>query len=303
MSILVVGSVALDSIHTKAASHVELLGGSATYGAVAASFSGPVNLVGVVGDDFPDEHVTYLRGRGIDLTGLQVVPGRTFRWAGRYHDDFNTRTTLSTELGVFETFSPDLPAAYRNAAYVLLANIGPALQARVLDQMERPRFVVADTMNLWIDIAKDDLLALLRRVDMLVLNDEEARQLTGEDNLIRAGHRMLELGPRVIALKKGEHGCLLFGRGGDYFTCGAFPLEEIHDPTGAGDTFVGALAGHIAKENPEEVTFDVLRRAVVHGTVMASFNVEAFSLERMRTLTPGEVAERAARFATMLGWR
>lgn len=302
MSLLVVGSVALDSIETAHASHAELLGGSATYAAVAASFSGPVGLVGVVGDDFPKEHIRFLEGRGIDLGGLRKVAGRTFRWSGRYHADMNQRTTLSTELGVFESFSPEIPESFRDAEFVLLANIGPALQARVLDQVRGSRFVIADTMNLWISIAREDLVALLKRVDMLVLNDEEARQLTGESSLIKAGRALLDFGPRAVAVKKGEHGCLLFGAGGDYFTCGAFPLEEIQDPTGAGDTFVGALAGHLAKENPPEVGFDALRRAVVHGSVMASYNVESFSLERLRSLSPGEVQEREAAFARMLGW-
>jgi len=299
MSVLVVGSIALDSIKTPHADHRDLLGGSATYGAVAASFYSPVNLVAIVGDDFPKAHIEYFQDRRIDLTGLQIVPGKTFRWAGEYHEDMNTRTTLSTELNVFEHFTPSLPAEYAGAEIVLLGNIGPDLQNHVLDQMQRPRFVIADTMNLWINIAREHLLRLLGRVDMLVLNDEEARQLTLEANLITAGRRLLDLGPKYIAVKKGEHGCLLFSREG-FFTCGAFPLEQIFDPTGAGDTFVGALAGYLAaNHNGGEITFELLRRAVAHGSVLASFNVEDFSLERLRKLTPGELAARYAQFRTM----
>jgi len=299
MSVLVVGSIALDSIKTPTADHRELLGGSATYGAVAASFFSPVNLVAIVGEDFPKAHIEYFQARKIDLTGLQIVPGKTFRWAGEYHEDMNTRTTLSTDLNVFEHFTPKLPPAYAGAEIVLLGNIGPDLQNHVLDQMKRPRFVIADTMNLWINIAKPELLRLLPRVDMLVLNDEEARQLTGEKNLITAGRKLRELGPKYIALKKGEHGCLLFGEN-EFFTCGAFPLESIFDPTGAGDTFVGALAGYLAANCTEgEITFQHLRRAVVHGSVLASFNVEDFSLERLRKVTPEELDGRYDHFRAM----
>jgi len=258
-----------------------------------------VRLIGIVGDDFPQAHTAYFQSRNIDLGGLQTVPGRTFRWCGEYHADFNNRTTLSTELGVFETFNPQLPEDYRTTPYVLLGNIGPDLQGHVLDQMERPKFIVADTMNLWINITNEALHKLLKRVDMLVLNDEEARQLTKEENLIRAGRALLELGPRFVAIKKGEHGCMLFGEGGAFFATGAYPLAEIHDPTGAGDSFVGALAGYVASKNPKGVTFDLLRAAVAHGSVMASFNVEAFSLERLRTLTNVQLAERFNQFKAM----
>jgi sugar/nucleoside kinase (ribokinase family) len=298
--VLVVGSIALDTIKTPTAEHRELLGGSATYGAVAASFFSPVNLVAIVGEDFPQANLDYFQSRNIDLTGLQIVPGKTFRWAGEYHEDMNTRTTISTDLNVFEHFTPTLPAAYAGAEIVLLGNIGPDLQNHVLDQMQRPRFVIADTMNLWINIAKEHLLRLLQRVDMLVLNDEEARQLTGEKNLITAGHKLRALGPKYIALKKGEHGCLLFGEN-EFFTCGAYPLESIFDPTGAGDSFVGALAGYLAANaKGGEITFDLLRRAVVHGSVLASFNVEQFSLERLRRVTPEELAARYDQFRVMM---
>jgi len=291
MSVLIVGSIALDDIKTPVAEHPNLLGGSASYSAVSASYFSPVNLVGIVGDDFPKEHIELLRGRGIDLEGLQIVPGKTFRWSGEYLLDMNTRETLSVALNVFENFSPDLPASYRATPIVLLANIAPDLQHHVLDQVEAPRFVIADTMDLWINIAKDSLIRLLGRVDMLILNDGEARQLTGETSLVKAGKAIQALGPKFVAVKKGEHGCLLFGGKGEFFSCPAFPLEELRDPTGAGDTFAGGLAGYLAKEDGP-VTFEKLRQAVVYGSVLASYNVEAFSLERLKTVDAAQIDER-----------
>jgi sugar/nucleoside kinase (ribokinase family) len=290
MSVLVVGSIALDTVKTPLAEHADLLGGSASYAAVSASFFTGVNLVGVVGDDFPKEHVDYFASRKVDLAGLQIVNGKTFRWSGEYHWDLNTRDTRSVELNVFEHFTPTLAPGYAGTPYVLLANIAPALQHHVLDQMEKPRFVIADTMDLWINIAKEELVALLSRVDMLILNDGEARQLTGLTSLIKAGRAIQALGPK--------YGCLLFAPDG-FFSCGAYPLEDIHDPTGAGDTFAGGLAGYLASQDKAAVTFDDLRQAVVYGSVMASFNVEAFSLERLRTLTQGEIAERYRMFKLM----
>lgn len=299
MSVLIVGSIALDTVKTPVEEHADLLGGSASYAAVGASFFTTVNLVGIVGDDFPRAHIDYFGSRKIDLAGLQTVPGKTFRWSGEYAWDLNTRQTLSVDLNVFENFTPKLPAAYAASPYVLLANIAPALQSHVLDQLTAPRFIIADTMDLWINIAKDDLLALLKRVDLLILNDSEARQLTGETSLVRAGARIRDLGPAYVAIKKGEHGCLLFADGGRFFSCGAYPLEDIHDPTGAGDTFAGGLAGYLASHADGEVTFDKLRRGVVHGSVLASFNVEAFSLERLRTLTAEEIGQRYEMFKLM----
>ncbi|MDD5349772.1 MAG: PfkB family carbohydrate kinase [Chthoniobacteraceae bacterium] len=291
MSVLVVGSIGLDTVKTPVAEHADLLGGSASYAAVSASFFSAVNLVGIVGEDFPKPHVAFFERRKIDLCGLQVAQGKTFRWSGEYHTDLNTRSTRSIELNVFEHFTPTLPADYNNTQYVLLANIAPSLQSHVLDQMTRPRFVIADTMDLWINIAKDDLLALLKRVDMLILNDGEARQFTGENSLIKAGKEIRKLGPKYVVIKKGEHGALLFGENA-FFSCGAYPLEEIHDPTGAGDTFAGGLAGYLASLNHPEITFAALRKAVAYGTVLASYNVEAFSLERMRTLTQADIERR-----------
>jgi sugar/nucleoside kinase (ribokinase family) len=298
MSVLVVGSIALDTVKTPVEEHADLLGGSASYAAVGASFFTPVNLVGVVGNDFPKPHIEFFASRRIDLEGLQVADGKTFRWSGEYMWDLNTRETRSVALNVFEHFTPVLPPSYTETAFVLLANIAPKLQSHVLDQMKRPRFVIADTMDLWINIALDDLRALLRRVDMLILNDGEARQFTGETSLIKAGARIRAMGPRYVAIKKGEHGCLLFGDN-QFFSCGAYPLEDIHDPTGAGDTFAGGLAGHLAANADGEIGFAHLRKAVVYGSVLASFNVEAFSLERLRTLTQNDIAERYTMFRLM----
>ncbi len=298
MSVLVVGSLALDTIKTPIEEHADLLGGSASYAAVAASFFAPVNLVGIVGDDFPREHLDLLASRRIDLAGLQIVPGKTFRWSGEYMWDLNTRETRSVELNVFENFTPQLPEAYRATPIVLLANIAPALQHHVLDQIAGPRFIIADTMDLWINIAKPELVSLLARVDMLILNDSEARQLTGETSLIRAGKAIQALGPKYVAVKKGEHGCLLFGPDNAFFSCPAYPLEDIHDPTGAGDTFAGGLAGALSAEGGE-VTFDMLRRAVVQGSVLASYNVEKFSLERLRTVVTADIEARYRLFRLM----
>ncbi len=298
MSVLVVGSIALDTIKTPIEEHADLLGGSASYASVAASFFDSVNLVGVVGDDFPKEHFELFKSRKIDTEGLQQVPGKTFRWSGEYMWDLNTRETRSVELNVFESFTPTLPESYRETPIVLLANIAPSLQHHVLDQVRNPKFIIADTMDLWINIAKDELLSLLKRIDMLILNDGEARQLTEETSLIRAARKIRAMGPNIVAIKKGEHGCLLFGKDA-FFSCPAYPLEDIHDPTGAGDTFAGGLAGYLSAEDGGEITFDRLRRAVVHGSVLASYNVEQFSLERLRTVTHDDINERYRLFKLM----
>ena len=297
MPVLIVGSIALDTVKTPVEEHADLLGGSASYSAVAASFFTDAQLVGIVGEDFPPAHVDYFKSRRIDLEGLQRVPGESFRWSGEYMTDMNVRETRSVALNVFEHFTPHLPESYRQTPYVLLANIAPSLQSHVLDQMARPRFVVADTMDLWITIAKADLMALLPRVDLLILNDSEAKMLTDETNLIKAAAMIRGYGPSHVAIKKGEHGCLLFGPGkGEFFSCPAFPLANLHDPTGAGDCFAGGLIGALARENQENITFDALKKAVVSGSVVASYNVEAFSLERLRSLQPGDITARYAEF-------
>jgi sugar/nucleoside kinase (ribokinase family) len=299
MSVLIVGSIALDDIKTPLAEEKDLLGGSASYGSVSASFFSPVNLVGIVGEDFPKEHIELFQKKEIDLAGLQIVPGKTFRWSGEYLWDLNTRETRSVELNVFETFNPTLPESYKSTPIVLLANIAPDLQHHVLDQVTSPKFTIADTMDLWINIAKPRLIELLARVDMLILNDGEARQLTEETSLIKAGKKLQAMGPKYVAVKKGEHGCLLFGGEGEFFSCPAYPLEDIHDPTGAGDTFAGGLAGYLAKNADGEVTFAHLRQAVVFGSVLASYNVEKFSLERLKTVDQEQIATRYDMFRKM----
>ena len=298
MSVLVVGSIALDTVKTPFEEHADLLGGSASYAALGASFFSPVNLVGIVGDDFPKAHIELLRARDIDLAGVQIVPGKTFRWSGEYMLDMNVRETRSVELNVFEHFTPVLPDAYKAASLVLLANIGPNLQNHVLDQVQSPRFVIADTMDLWINIARPELMRLIQRVDLLILNDSEARLLTQETSLVRAGAKIRALGPRYVVVKKGEHGALLFGPD-EFFSCGAYPLEDILDPTGAGDTFAGGVAGFLASTCRGDVHFGDLRKAIVWGSVLASFNVEAFSLERLRTLTQNNIDERSEMFRLM----
>jgi sugar/nucleoside kinase (ribokinase family) len=297
MSVLVVGSIALDTVKTPVEEHADLLGGSASYAALSASFFSPVRLVGVVGSDFPAAEFDFWKERHIDTDGVQRVEGKTFRWSGEYAWDLNTRETRSVALNVFEHFKPVLPASYRKSDFVLLANIAPALQIHVLDQMEKPRFVVADTMDLWIETTRADLDALIPRVDLLILNDSEARQMTKETSLIKAGRAIRRMGPPYVAIKKGEHGALLFGEN-DFFSCGAYPLEDIHDPTGAGDTFAGGIAGYLAG-NVKSVHFADLRKAMIYGSVLASFTVEAFSLERLRSLTMKDVEARYEIFKQM----
>ncbi len=289
MSVLVVGSTALDSITTPYRASPRLLGGSASHAAVAASFFGPVKLVGIVGEDFPSRYVRLYRRHGIDLEGLQVAAGKTFHWAGEYEVNLNNRRTLKTELGVFEAFSPDLPLPYRDIGFVLLANIAPALQHRVLDQMRRPKFVVADTMDLWLNVALPDLLRLLRRIDAFVLNDSEARQLTREDNVIAAAKKIHRLGPKYVIIKKGEHGAILSSPGG-MFISPAFPLGKIVDPTGAGDSFVGGLIGYLAsRRGPIESN---LKRGMIYGSVVASYCCEGFGLTRTTQVTRQEIDKR-----------
>jgi sugar/nucleoside kinase (ribokinase family) len=297
MALLVVGSIALDTVKTPVEEHGDLLGGSASYAATAASYFSPVNLVGIVGSDFPANEFEFWSSRKIDTAGVQRAKGKTFRWSGEYSWDLNNRETRSTELNVFEKFEPSLPESYRDTDFVLLANIAPALQMHVLKQMKNPRFVVADTMNLWIETTRKDLDALLPHVDLLILNDSEARQMVKQTSLIKAGRRIRELGPNYVAIKKGEHGALLFGEN-EFFSCGAYPLEDIHDPTGAGDTFAGGMAGYLAS-TVRKVTFTDLRKAMIYGSVLASFCVEAFSLGKLRDLTMDQINARYEAFKMM----
>ncbi len=289
MSVLIVGSTALDSIKTPKAENPRLLGGSASHAAVAASFFAPVKLVGVVGKDFPKRYLSLYRKHKIDLEGLQIADGKTFHWSGEYEVNMNNRQTLATELGVFETFSPKLPVSYQKSDFVLLANIAPSLQCHVLDQMRRPKFVVADTMDLWLNIALPDLLQLLKRVDGFVLNDSEARQLTGEDNIVAALKKIHKLGPKYVIVKKGEHGAILSSRNG-LFLSPAYPLHRVVDPTGAGDSFVGGMMGYLSTARGS--VDDNLRRAMVYGSVTASFCCEGFGLRFTTRITRKAIDER-----------
>jgi len=295
VSILVVGSVAYDTVETPFGRAERVLGGSASFFAVAASFFVPVNLVGVVGEDFGEEQLAAFRGRDIDLEGLERVPGKTFHWAGKYSFDLNARDTLFTELNVFEAFKPKIPARYRRSEHVFLGNIDPVLQRDVLDQVERPKLVACDTMNFWISGQPDELRRTLSRVDILLINDAEARQLSGEWNMVKAARAIRAMGPRVLVVKKGEHGVLMFTEAGS-FAAPAYPLEEVFDPTGAGDTFAGGFVGYLAAQDaggargPEDGA--ALRRAVIMGSTLASFCVEAFSLDRLVRLTRAEIDAR-----------
>ena len=289
MSVLIVGSTALDSIKTPKAENPRLLGGSASHAALAASFFSPVKLVGVVGNDFPKRYLQLYRRRGIDLEGLQILPGKTFHWSGEYELNMNNRRTLLTELGVFETFTPTLPESHRAAPFVLLANIAPSLQLHVLDQMRRPKFVVADTMDLWLNIALPDLMRLINRLDAFVLNDSEAHQLTEDDNLFNALRKIHKLGPKYVIIKKGSHGSILSGPQG-FFLCPAYPLHQVMDPTGAGDSFVGGVIGFLAaaKGSIEKN----LRRAMIYGSVVASFCCEDFGVRRTARLQRAQIEKR-----------
>jgi sugar/nucleoside kinase (ribokinase family) len=296
MSVLIVGSTALDSIKTPKSENPRLLGGSASHAAVAASFFSPVNLVGVVGDDFPRRYLQLYRRRGINLEGLQSVPGKTFHWSGEYEANMNNRRTLLTELGVFEQFTPTLPKSYQASPFVLLANIAPALQHHVLNQAPRPKFVVADTMDLWLNIALPDLLKLLKRIDAFVLNDSEAHQLTKQDNLFAAMRRIHQLGPAYVIIKKGSHGSVLSGPRG-IFLCPAYPLHKVVDPTGAGDSFVGAMMGYLAVAGGR--IDDHMRQAMIYGSVVACFCCEGFGLTRTSRLRRSEIETRAKRLRQM----
>jgi sugar/nucleoside kinase (ribokinase family) len=296
MSLLVVGSVALDSIEAPAGSASDVLGGAACYFSVASSHFGVVRVVAVVGSDFPPEHLEFLRSQGVDTDGIYQASGKTFRWRGRYHEFLNERDTLLTDLGVFEGFDPNLPAAYRDSKFVFLANIHPSLQLRVLEQARAPVFSAMDTMDFWIDGNPDELRQTLARVDGLVINDSEAHQLTGEGNLVRAAEAIRELGPRIVIIKRGEYGALLL-EGDAIFAAPAFPLREVQDPTGAGDSFAGGFMGSLARDGT--VDANTLRRAVIYGSVMASFCVERFGLDRFRGLQPGEIQERFEAFRSL----
>lgn len=293
MSILCVGSVALDSVETPFGSAERVLGGSAVFFSAAATLLSPVQLVGVVGDDYPLHGLDFLAERGADLSGIERAPGESFFWAGRYHFDLNTRDTLETRLGVFADFQPKIPEAFRRARFVFLGNIDPRLQLDVLEQVEDPEIVACDTMNYWITGSREPLLELLGRVTILMVNDEEVRQLAGRPNLLQAARWVQERGPEIVIVKKGEHGAILFADGWVFFVPG-FPLEEIFDPTGAGDAFAGGFMGYLARGGTLDGAH--LRRAMVYGSALGSFACEAFSVDRFRSLALAEVDARVAEF-------
>jgi sugar/nucleoside kinase (ribokinase family) len=295
LGLLVVGSVAFDSVETPFGSVKDALGGSAIYISVAASyFTAPIRLVAIVGGDFPRNHMDFLEERGIDLDGLQIVrEGKTFRWGGRYHYDLNMRDSMYTELNVFEKFNPVIPNGFKRSAYVCLGNIDPILQRQVLDRVNKPRLVVGDTMNYWIENKPRELAETLKVMDVIVVNESEARLLTHEPNLIKAAKRIIEMGPKIIIVKKGEHGALLVMED-TIFSAPAYPLENIYDPTGAGDAFAGGFVGWLAKT--DDLSPDNLKRAVIYGSTLASFCVEKFSVDGLKDLTYLQIQDRYRSF-------
>lgn len=295
MPILVVGSVALDAIETPFARVEGVLGGAASYFTTAASIYDQVNMVAVVGNDFPQEHLDYWQRRGVDLTGLQIEEGKTFFWSGRYHMDMNQRDTLDTQLGVFGDFHPVIPDAYRNTQLVFLANIQPQLQLEVLEQLPHARLTVLDTMNLWIATAREQLTEVMKRVDVLLMSEEEVRQYTNQPSILVAVRQFFELGLKYVVVKLGSYGALLFGADGTYFCAPSYPLEEVIDPTGAGDAFAGGFLGYLATVQPladGRYAVDDLKRAVVHGNIIGSFTCSDFSIGGLRDLTLKDIATR-----------
>lgn len=296
MGLLTVGSVAFDAIETPFGKTDKIIGGAATYITLTASYFTQKNrMVAVVGGDFPQSMIDTFHEHGINTDGLEIVKdGKTFFWSGRYHADMNSRDTLDTQLNVFEHFDPTIPASYQDTEFLMLGNMIPALQAKTLAQLTtRPKFVMLDTMNLWIDIALDDLKDIISKVDCVTINDEEARMLTGEYSLRKAAKKVMEMGPSTLIIKKGEHGALLFKEDRIFF-CPALPLEEVFDPTGAGDTFAGGFIGYLAKTN--DLSFENMKRAIIHGSAMASFCVEKFGTERLLNLTETDIDNRVMEF-------
>ncbi|NVK05889.1 MAG: bifunctional hydroxymethylpyrimidine kinase/phosphomethylpyrimidine kinase [Flavobacteriia bacterium] len=300
MSLLIVGTVAFDAIETPFGKTDKILGGAATYiGLSASRYLKTQNLVSVVGEDFPQEHMDLLSNRGVDLNGLQIKQGeKTFFWSGKYHNDMNSRDTIDTQLNVLETFDPVVPEEYKNCEFLMLGNLMPSIQQRVLDQLpNRPKLIVLDTMNFWMDHFWDDLIEALKNVDVLTINDEEARQLSGEYSLVKAAKKILGMGPKNLIIKKGEHGALLFNHE-EVFFAPALPLEEVFDPTGAGDTFAGGFIGYLAKT--KDISFNNMKRAIIHGSAMASFCVEKFGTERLKNVSDDEIESRLNAFIDLV---
>lgn len=295
MSILTVGTVAFDDIETPFGKVEKVIGGACTYISWAASyFKNDIRLTSIVGGDFPVDEIRELEARGVNMDGLKIIQnGKTFFWAGKYHENMNSRDTLVTDLNVLDDFDPELPSSYYDSQYVMLGNLTPEIQNRVIDQLESPKLIVLDTMNFWMDIALENLKKAISRVDVLTINDEEARQLSGEYSLVNAGKRIFEMGPKYLVIKKGEHGALLMSKD-QMFYAPALPLSMVKDPTGAGDTFAGGFIGHLAKT--DDTSFENMKRAVVYGSAMASFCVEEFSLSKMKNLTDDEIRNRVQQF-------
>ena len=300
MSLITVGSVAFDAIETPFGKTDKIIGGAGTYIALSASyFSNDQRIVSVVGEDFPQETLNDLKLRGVDIDGIQIKIGeKTFFWSGKYHNDMNTRDTLVTELNVLEHFDPIIPESYQGTEFLMLGNLAPSVQSTVIERIkERPKFIAMDTMNFWMDIAWEDLMKTIAMVDVLIINDEEARQMSKEYALAKAARKILELGPKYLIIKKGEHGALLFDKSANVFFAPALPLEEVFDPTGAGDTFAGGFIGYLAKTN--DISFDNMKRAVIMGSAMASFCVEKFGTERLMDLSKTEIEQRVDEFVKL----
>ncbi|MFA5143136.1 MAG: PfkB family carbohydrate kinase [Candidatus Omnitrophota bacterium] len=296
MSILVVGSVAIDSVKTPFGERLEALGGSATYFSIAASFFSKVNIVATVGEDFPKKYLTLFKTKGIGTKGIHIAKGKTFRWKGWYDYDLNTAHTVSTHLNVFRDFRPEVPRALKDSKFVFLANIDPELQYSVLKQVTRPRLVACDSMNYWLEHKKKEFERLLDKVDIILLNDSEARQFTGEPNLMRAARVIISFGPRAVIIKKGEHGVIYFSKN-THFIAPAYLLETVYDPTGAGDTFAGGMIGYLSKAG--KINEANIRKSVIYGSILASFAVEDFSIDRMLEITTGEIEERYKHFSSI----
>ncbi len=296
MNLIVVGSVSFDTVETPRARKDLVLGGTAVFFSIASSYFTRVGMVGAVGTDFPDEHIELLKLHQVDLQGLTSIEGKTFHWGGRYHDNMNSRDTLFTHLNVFENFTPEIPPAYRDVPFVFLGNIAPALQLHVLEQVNNPQFIALDTMNFWIDGALEDLKKVLKRIHTVFVNDEEAMLLSGEHNLLKATRAIQSMGPKIVVIKKGEHGAFLFNEQ-ERFYAPAFPLEEVHDPTGAGDTFAGGFMGFLAGRNRVDDT--TLRQAMIYGSTMASYAVEDFSVHRLQKLDKADIDARFQAFHDM----
>lgn len=304
MKILVGGSVAIDNVKTPVANEINLLGGSASYAALAAAkLSSPVHLIGIIGNDFPQEHLDMLAARGVDLAGLERSDQPSFTWTGEYHENMNDRTTHNVAINVLEHWQVSVPESLVDAPFVVLANMAPLNQLQMLEQCTAPdQFVVADTMDLWITVANEELHEVLTKIDLLVINEGEAREFAGTNNLVLAGERLLEKGPRYVVVKLGEFGAMLFGPDGSFFRCGAWPLRDLADPTGAGDTFLGGLIGSLASEGAVKPSFEQLKQAIVKGSILASFTCENFSTKSLENAEEEHFSERMERFQQLSAW-